>query len=93
MSAPLSGGYVKNRRVSLPNLSPLPCPSLHVLSFFFFDSGKIAFTRFLLNANFLYLGKQVLILDRDFKKKDASVYEYLLLLLDVNYRKEEKRRC
>lgn len=92
MSAPLSGGYVKNRRVSLPNLSPLPCPLLHVLSFFF-DSGKIAFTRFLLNANFLYLGKQVLILNKDFKKKDASVYEYLLLLLDVNYRKEEKRRC
>lgn len=88
---------MKNRRVSLPNLSPLPTsfPSLpHILSFFF-DSGKIAFTRFLLllNGNFLY--RQILtflILNRDFKDERVRI---LLLFREMSLliiAKEEKRR-
>lgn len=94
VSAPLSGGYVKNRRVSLPNLSPLPTsfpPLPHILSFFF-DSGKIAFTRFLLllNGNFLY--RQILtflILNRDFKEeKMRACTNFITFSRDVivNYR-------
>lgn len=89
---------MKNRRVSLPNLSPLPTsfpPLPHILSFFF-DSGKIAFTRFLLllNGNFLY--RQILtflILNRDFKDERVNFITFSRDVTLIIAKEDVKRRC
>lgn len=76
---------MKNRRVSLPNLSPLPCPLLATPpSILLFRLGKIPFTRFLLNPDFLYQTNfNVLILNRDFKMRPTKNFYYFYV---VNYR-------